>query len=141
MIEVKRMTHDESFPLPRRSSRRAAGYDLLTTVPVVLNPGEQRRVPTGWAWALPDGFVGVLKPRSSVALHEQVHVCSDVIDADNRDEVKVLMENRGNSPRHFIKGERIAQMIITLSFSGDTIEVDELPKTERDDGFGSTGVK
>ena len=58
---------DRELPMPAYAHPGDAGADLHATIDVVLEPGERALVPTGIALALPDGFVGLVHPRSGLA--------------------------------------------------------------------------
>src|SRR3954466_2050131 len=66
----------------------------------------------------------------------------EVIDADYRGPIKVILINRHKWNTTTInKGDRIAQLTIIKIYTGPIKEVQELTKTARDQkGFGSTGV-
>ena len=125
---------------PRRSD---AGLDLPALEDTVIPPGELFAVRTGLHLAIPEGFVGLVRDRSSMALRGAVTVAG-VIDASYRGEVKVLMHNLSREPLELRTGERIAQCVIVPHFQADeTVEVsaiEDLGHTERGaGGFGSTG--
>jgi dUTP pyrophosphatase len=139
MTIVKRIG-DHDLPLPKQESLDAAGYDLRSTICVTLYPGQRLAIPTGFAWQIPMGMVGLVRPRSGLAVRDGLDVLAGVIDADFRGEVRAVLINHGDRPVTIAKGERIAQLVITNYYSGPLREVDDLPKTERGEGaFGSTG--
>ncbi|MCL4168973.1 UNVERIFIED_CONTAM: hypothetical protein GTU68_001330 [Idotea baltica] len=91
--------------------------------------------------AVPEGWVAILRDRSSVALRGGV-VAGGVIDASYRGEVHVLIHNFGTEVLRFELGERIAQCVVVghLSAAFEVEELAELGTTERGSaGFGSTG--
>lgn len=140
MIAVKRVG-DHALDLPRRGSAYAAGIDLSSAVTWVVYPGEQVLIPTGFAWAIPHGHVGVIKDRSGLASKRQVYTAAGVIDSDYRGEVMALIRNRGEECLKIAKGDRIAQMLVVPCLLADIEEVAELDETVRGaGGFGSTGV-
>jgi dUTP pyrophosphatase len=131
--------HD--LPLPRQESMGAAGYDLRTTTCVRLFPGERKLIPTGFAFAIPDGMAGIIRPRSGHAVKHGLHVMAGLIDSDYRGEVQVLLVNMGDRPVDFQHGDRIAQMVVLPVYQTGMREVEDLDATERGaDGFGSSGL-
>jgi dUTP pyrophosphatase len=117
--------------LPKRLDVGAAGYDLYAC-------GNQtgRLIATGIAIAIPDGWVGIIKDRSGIALSGRGFTVAGVIDSSYRGEIKIVFDR----DLEVADGERIAQMVIVPHFSGDVVEVDSLSDTERGSGgFGSTG--
>lgn len=121
-----------------------AGFDLPCSEETIIEPNTLVAVPTGVHLAIPTGWVGLVRDRSSVALKGGV-TSAGVIDAGYRGEVKVVMHNLGQTALRFTPGDRIAQCLLLPHFSGDTVEevssLDDLGNTARGQGgFGSTGV-
>jgi len=140
MIQLQRIgAHD--LPLPKQATEGAAGFDLMAAESFTLTPGSYNAVKTGFAWAIPLGQVGMIRPRSGLAVRNGIDVLAGVIDADYRGEVAVVLVNHGDTSLHIIAGDRIAQMVVQPCMVGVTVECDELPGTERGNGgFGSTGA-
>ena len=131
---------DHDLPIPTQATCGAAGYDLRSTQRVILYPGQRLAIPTGWAIQVPEGMVGLVRPRSGLAVKEGIDVLAGVIDADYTGEIKAVLINLGDRPVQIEPGERIAQLVITNYYSTPLREVDSLPGTTRGDGgFGSTG--
>lgn len=140
MMRIKRLI--DRLPAPQRETDGSAGYDLRSAIgAITIRPGERRVVETGFAWEIPVGMVGLVRPRSGLAVRKGLHVMAGVIDSDYRDEVKVLLVNLGDTPIEIITGDRIAQMVVTLFHGNELIEVDELDDINRGGGFGSTGLQ
>ncbi len=139
-IEVKRLQHAGYLPLPERHSEGAAGYDLRAAEGVNIANGEQALIKTGFAWAIPPGYVGLIKDRSSMALKRRLVTHAGVIDSDYRGDVGVILSNESDKGVTIEAGERIAQMLIVPVVAADLEEVDELDATDRGaGGYGSTG--
>lgn len=66
-IDVLVVRLDPDLPLPAYALPGDAGFDVCTSVDVVLAPGERSVVPTGIALALPDGYAAFVHPRSGLA--------------------------------------------------------------------------
>lgn len=125
-------------------SELAAGFDLHAAVaePVVLNPGERKLIPTGFAIAMPAELEAQIRPRSGLAFKHGITCLNSpgTIDADYRGEVKVLLVNLGQEPFAIERHERIAQMVFKTVPAVEFIEVEELSDTVRGaGGFGHTG--
>ena len=120
-----------------------AGADLRARVAVDLAPFQRALVPTGVALALPNGYVGLVHPRSGLAVRMGVTVLNapGTIDAGYRGEIKVPLINLDpHEPVHFEPGERIAQLIIQRYVQARFVPAERLPGSVRSDaGFGSTG--
>ena len=139
MIHVKR-TSDHTLPIPMQQSRGDAGYDLTTKDSHTLLPNSQILVDTGFAWAIPYGMVGLIKPRSGLAVKAMIDTKAGVIDSNYRGTVHALLRNDSNSSYHIEAGMRIAQMVIIPVATVETVEVLELEDTSRGiNGFGSSG--
>ena len=145
-VPITRLPHGRDIPLPAYESAQAAGMDLRAAVPeaepLVLRPGDRFAVPTGLAFALPEGFEGQVRPRSGLAFKAGITCLNSpgTVDADYRGEVKVILINHG--PEDFIirRGDRIAQLVIAPVVQARWAEVDSLDDTARGvGGFGSTG--
>ena len=143
MVHVLISRLDHEVPLPAYARPGDAGADLMTTVDVVLEPGERSMVPTGVAIALPAGYAGFVHPRSGLAARCGVTVVNapGTIDAGYRGEIKVLLINLDPShPARLKRGDRVAQLVFQHVEPARFVEVERLPGSERGAaGYGSTG--
>jgi dUTP pyrophosphatase len=119
------------------------GADLVAAETVELKPGERAMVGTGTAVALPDGFVGLIVPRSGLAAKHGLTIVNTpgILDAGYRGEIKVILLNTDRSePYTITAGDRIAQLVVMPVTRARFIPVDRLPGSHRGEGgFGSTG--
>lgn len=139
MLKLKRL-HPEA-KVPTRGYPTDAGLDLYSIGPVCLSPGKRVLVRTGIAIALPAGKVGLVKPRSGLAVKNGIDVMAGVIDASYRGEVMVLLINLSEYLFSLEAHTRIAQLVIQDVWTPDIMVVDELDTGERGEkGFGSTGL-
>ncbi len=140
-VPVRRL--DPDLPVPAYAHPGDAGADLVAAADVELAPGERRLVPTGIAIALPDGYVGLVHPRSGLAHRLGVTVLNapGTVDAGYRGEILVNLVN--HDPAATVKisrGDRIAQLLVQRVERATFRVVDELPDTVRGaGGHGSTG--
>ncbi len=146
VVPIVRLPHGADLPLPAYETAGAAGMDLRAAVPqdepLTLSPGARFAVPTGLAFALPQGFEGQVRPRSGLAAKQGVTCLNTpgTIDADYRGEVKVILINLGAEDVHIRRGDRIAQLVIAPVVQAAWAEVESLDETARGaGGFGSTG--
>ena len=135
---------DPRAKLPTYGSADAAGADLraLTGGPVTVAPGETVLLHTGLAFAIPQGFVGLVCARSSLGAKKGLAPANKVgvIDADYRGEVRVALHNHGSVPQVVEDGDRVAQLVIVPYLTARFTQVEELNDTQRGSGgFGSTG--
>ncbi|TCJ30858.1 dUTP diphosphatase [Nocardioides jejuensis] len=143
MCDIAIVRLDPDVPLPAYAHPGDAGADLVTTVDVTLAPGERQLVPTGIALALPDGFVGLVHPRSGLAWKSGLSIVNapGTVDAGYRGEIQVCLVNLDPStPIELRRGDRIAQLVVQRVERARFIEVESLDETSRGaGGHGSTG--
>jgi dUTP pyrophosphatase len=127
---------------PAQARKWDAGYDLSSTEETYIGPGERKLVGTGVAVAIPEGYVGYIKPRSGLAVRHGIDILGGVIDSGYRGEVKAILHNTDPVNGFDVyPGDRIAQLVIQPVVSVDFEDVLTLPDSERGaGGFGSTGV-
>ncbi len=144
-LQIKFKKLNENACMPTFGTEFSAGADLYSAEEeVVINPGETAFIGTGLAMQIPTGLVGLIYARSGLACKKGLAPANKVgvIDSDYRGEIKVALHNHGKTPQTVLKGERVAQMVITSYFACDYIESQELDDTIRGEGgFGSTGRK
>jgi dUTP pyrophosphatase len=141
-LRVRRLS--ALMDLPSYQSAHAAGLDLHAALeePVVLEPGEIRRIPCGFAMAVPVGYEAQVRPRSGLAARHGISMpnAPGTIDADYRGEVQVPLINLGGEPFTVERNMRIAQMVIAPVAHCAVEIVEALDETARGaGGFGSTG--
>lgn len=105
-------------------------------------PNESRLFTTGVAMEIPEGFVGLIRPRSGLAVKKGIDILtSGVIDSGYRGEILVNLINHSKESVRIKHGDRIAQMLILPVHQAEFIEVNELSESTRgSSGHGSTGV-
>ena len=141
-MKLKR-AYPHNFPIPSYATAGAAGIDLYSTEQVTIWSHTSAWIPTGWCFAIPPGFVGLVRDRSGIAptFKNGLTVDAGVIDPDYRGEVKVLLYNKSSGIQVIEPEMRIAQLVLVACAQHDLEEVDELNLTVRGNaGFGSTGV-
>jgi dUTP pyrophosphatase len=138
---VKRL--DPELPLPRYAHPGDAGLDLHAAQDIRLAPGERGVVGTGLAVAIPDGYVGLVAPRSGTAVRAGLSMVNTpgIVDSGYRGEVRIILINLDRSePIEISRGDRVAQMVVVPVASVDVVEADELSESLRGEGgFGSSG--
>ena len=108
---------DPDLPLPSYAHPGDAGADLYSAEDAEIAPGERKLVRTGVAIQLPEGYVGLVHPRSGLAVKKGLTLLNapGTIDAGYRGEILVNLIN--HDPRNIAKvlrGERIAQLVVQL---------------------------
>lgn len=129
---------------PKRAHPSDAGADLTCLDDVYLAAGERAMVDTGISVAIPEGFVGMICPRSGLAAKHGISVTNSpgIIDSSYRGPIKVILHNLGGEPWTAFAGDRVAQLVILKVELSDFVYSSSLDQTDRGDGgFGSTGTK
>jgi dUTP pyrophosphatase len=137
-VKIKRLHKDAV--IPKYAKPGDAGLDLVATN-IISFDKEQVVYGTGIAVEIPEGYVGLVFPRSSIRKYEQYLSNSvGVIDSGYRGEIQATFNSRFYADVKYNVGDKIAQLIIMPYPHIDFEEVDELSETERaDGGHGSTG--
>ena len=130
--------------LPIKGSLSAACYDVYATS-MSLDDTGMLTYGLGFSTEIPEGWRGVIIPRSNLAKHRWVLSNSiGIVDSDYRGEWLVKMKSVSANEREaapYQVGERIAQIYFEKNVEVAFAEVEELDQTERGvGGFGSTGV-
>ena len=134
---------DPELPTPRRAHPGDAGVDLYAREATTLAPGAWAAIGTGVAVEIPEGHVGLVAPRSGLAVRHGISIVNGpgVIDSGYRGEIKAVLVNHGREPVGFDRGERIAQLLVIPVTAFEFEEVENLGESTRGHaGFGSTGV-
>lgn len=126
-------------------SSRSSGMDVYSLEAFCLKPGESKRVRTGVAMQLPEGYEAQVRPRSGLADKYKVTVLNSpgTIDEDFRSEVNIILINHGSFPFFGQAEDRIAQLVVkkieyhTISEVSEFVDNFENDRGER--GFGSSG--
>ena len=129
MIRIEKL-HDKA-KVPTRGSEHAAGLDLYTIESAVIRPGNRALLKTGIAMEIPEGYVGLIWPRSKLASKEGIAVLAGVIDCDYRGEVMISLLNTGYDTVEINAGDKAAQMIIQEYSSMPMALVVSLSETKR----------
>jgi dUTP pyrophosphatase len=138
-VKIKTLSSDAIIPTYAKASD--AGLDLVATS-IVSGTPTQITYGLGISLEIPDGFVGLVFPRSSIRNYDLALTNSvGVIDSGYRGELQATFKKtKGLESKIYEVGERVVQIIIIPHPSIEFIEVEELTTTERGEGgFGSTG--
>jgi dUTP pyrophosphatase len=135
----------DPLPLPQYMTTDAAGMDIHADLgeDLTIPPLGRVLIPTGFALTLPKGYEAQVRPRSGLALRAGLTILNapGTIDADYRDEVKILVINLGDQPVQIKRGDRIAQLVVAPVARVHWQEVERLEPTDRAGGFGHTDVQ
>jgi dUTP pyrophosphatase len=126
--------------LPEYATEGAAGADLRAAESVTLPAGGRAAVATGVSVEIPAGYVGLVWPRSGLAVRHGIDTLAGVIDSDYRGEVKVVLVNHGPEPWAVAPGDRIAQLLVQPVARARFTRAALAPSERGAGGFGSTGA-
>jgi len=144
MIELPIQRLRDDAVVPTQAYSGDAGLDLAACERVVIGPGERAVVGTGLAVAIPEGYAGLVMPRSGLAVRHGLGKVNSpgLIDSGYRGEVRVVLLNTDRREPFTVEpGMRIAQLVIVPVPGLEIVEVDELPASERGvRGFGSSAA-
>jgi dUTP pyrophosphatase len=143
-IDVPVLADDPSYH-PVYASALAAGADVKACISeqILIEPGASALIPTGLRMAIPAGFEIQVRPRSGLALKNQITVLNTpgTIDADYRGEICVILINHGKNVFAVTPGMRIAQIVLARVERGNFKLEESLVSTSRGEGgFGHTGT-
>lgn len=137
-VKIKRLTPNSV--IPSYAKEGDAGLDL-TAVSKTIDDSGNVVYGTGLAFEIPQGYVGLVFPRSSNAKKDLWLTNSvGVIDSGYRGEVIFKYRPVSFKEREYMIGERVGQIIIMPYPYIEFEEADELSETERSTGgYGSSG--
>jgi dUTP pyrophosphatase len=163
-VKIKRLNEDAV--IPKYAREHDAGFDLIATEDVIIEPGETKLIPTGLAFELPPGYEMTIRPRSGVTLKTKLRVQLGTVDSGYRGEIGVIVDNicdfslsdakyraaditgeRVGESSHpygtyiIRKGDRICQAVIAPFETAHFVDSDKLEESMRGaGGFGSSGT-
>ncbi|KAF8642892.1 hypothetical protein AX16_009348 [Volvariella volvacea WC 439] len=127
--------------IPSRATEQFAGLDLYASFPATVPPHSSSPINTHIAIAIPTGHYRQVAPRSGLAFKLGVTAFGGIIDADYREELKVLLRNDSDQEFKVWVGDRIVQLIIEPYAEVTPTQVTTLGSTVRGaSGLGSTGL-
>ncbi|HEX6709593.1 MAG TPA: dUTP diphosphatase [Rubrobacter sp.] len=131
--------------MPERAHAGDAGYDLRSVEQVELPPGGRALVRTGISVAIPDGYAGLVLPRSGLAVRHGISLVNTpgLIDSGYRGEIQVPLINHDLKETFRVEvGTRIAQLVLVRVAMAAFTEVEYLETSSDgrgEGGFGSSG--
>jgi dUTP pyrophosphatase len=122
--------------LPKRAHYNDAGADVYCNEKIILWPHETRAIPLGFGLEIPDGFMGIIQPRSG---HAKRGIIANIppIDSGYRGEIHAIITNTTETKIIIDNEERVGQLVIIPIIIAD-FET-ELGKEREQNGFNSTG--
>ena len=144
MVKVLIKKLNSRVKLPKYKTDGSSGMDLMAFLDksVSILPKKSELIPTGISIAIPNDTEVQIRPRSGLAVKNNISVLNTpgTIDSDYRGELKVILYNHGSEEFIVNNDDRIAQMVLVPIMKASFEEVESLPDTIRGrGGFGSTG--
>lgn len=135
--------------IPTRTYSTDAGLDLYALQDTIINVGETKLVKTGVAIQVPEGYVGMIKSRSSLGI-KGLQVGAGVVDTAYAGDLSVVIHNFSAIEKvtpdtylnyyTFKAGDKIAQLILLKIETPEPMETKVIWESERGEkGFGSSG--
>ena len=137
-MKVKRFKKTTRMPV--KSHLPDVGLDIFTPKEFLIRPLETVTVGLELAVSIPEGFAGMLVPRSSIS-EKGLIVQTAVIDPDYTGEIHLIITNCSNNVHHIEEGQRVCSLVVYSVLNARIEEVEEMPETERNTkGLGSSGL-
>ena len=132
-----------NLKLPKRSTKKSAGYDFYSPIETVLKPNDILKIPTGIKASMNDDELLLVYIRSSMGFKYNIRMCNQtgIIDSDyynnpsNEGHIFIKTQNEGTDDFIIKKGDRICQGIFIKYLIVDN---EEKIDSERNGGIGST---
>ena len=143
-LKVELLNSDAKFPEYAYPSD--SGFDLYSTVEIILQPFGRALVPTGIKLSIPEEFEIQVRTNSGLAINQGLTVLNTpgTVDSGYNGEIKVIIFNTNNTSVTIPKGTKIAQAVLSPVVNGkyvNLVQVNKVSDGDRgDNGFGSTGL-
>ena len=124
--------------LPNRAKYNDAGSDVRALSHFTISPYSVYKIPLGFGVQIPDGYMGLLLPRSGLN-SRGITVLFSPIDSGYRGELAINVYNTTNEPYEINEGDKIGQLVIVPCVISDFVW--ELGEERGTNGFGSTDEK
>lgn len=133
----------ENAKAPVRGTDGSSGLDVFSTKDFTIQPWEDALIPLDIRFDIPYGWDLSVYNKSGVSTKKKLNKGAELIDSDYRGGVHVHLFNLSDTPAHFAKGDKLAQLVMREVWMGELEQVNEIStETVRGTGgFGSTGTK
>lgn len=122
--------------LPLRAHYNDAGADVYCPKDIFIGAGKTEAIALGFGLKIPDGFMGLVYPRSGMA--REGIVCElPPIDSGYRGEIHAVVTNLTDEAVLLQEGIRIGQLVVQPVVLADFVT--ELGEEREEGAFGSTG--
>ena len=130
----------DNIQLPKKSHLPDSGLDCFIPHDFTLQPFETKTVGLGFGIQVPEGFAGMLVPRSSIAERGLI-IQTSIIDPDYTGEIHLIITNCSNNVVNIVKNQRVCSLVVYNVLNVRLDIVYDFEQTERGQkGLGSTGL-
>lgn len=137
---MKYKIFNKNIRLPQKSHLPDSGLDLFIPEDFEVKPLETKTIGLGLGFAIPEGFAGMLVPRSSIA-EKGLIIQTAIIDPDYTGEIHLIITNCSNQTQYVKKDSRLCSLVVYSVLNMYLQEVEEFEPTQRGNrGLGSTGA-
>lgn len=131
---------NENVKMPMKSHLPDVGLDLFMPEDFNIKPLETKTIGLGLGVAIPEGYAGMLVPRSSIAAKGLI-IQTSIIDPDYCGEIHLIVTNCSDIEQHIEHNQRLCSLVLFNALNARIEIVDEFEKTERgENGLGSSGI-
>jgi len=104
----------EGVKSPNRSNPSDAGLDIYADLfeSVMIEPGDNKMIPTGLRFGIPHGYMLQVCNRSSMGAKRALVVGAHVVDSGYAGEVFIDLHNIGHKAQAIENGDKIAQLVM-----------------------------
>jgi dUTP pyrophosphatase len=137
---VKIVPENSEVIIPKRATEGSAGFDVYAPKDFKVYPGARQFVPLNFSLEIKEGWCAILSHRSGINKNFGIQAYG-IIDSDYRGIVGITLINTGIRTAHFLKGDRVGQLMF-LEVPSVILRIGEdLTSTKRGGGgHGSTGA-
>lgn len=139
------MIHDLAV-FPKYAYLSDSGFDLHSTIDIVVPPFGRALIPTGLKFSFDEGYEIQVRTKSGLAINQGLIVLNSpgTVDAGYTGECKVPVLNVNQTEFRIIAGMKVAQAVLCPVMNGRYVRfenVDDIENKDRgNNGFGSTGI-
>lgn len=125
---------------PTKSHKEDIGLDLYLPEKIILTPFETKTIGLKMCVAIPEGFAGMIVPRSSIAKKGLI-MQTQIIDPGYQGEIHLIVTNCSNSIQAFDENERLCSLVVYSILNPYLEEVNEFTEisSRGKNGLGSSG--
>jgi len=137
-MKIKKFRDD--VKIPAKSHLPDVGLDLFMPEDFDIEPLETKTIGLGLGVAIPEGYAGMLVPRSSIAAKGLI-IQTSIIDPDYSGEIHLIVTNCSKVKQYIKRDQRLCSLVMFNALNARIELVRDLEHTERGEkGLGSTGI-